>query len=749
MSTLYAKLAVADVTYWVDRPYDYSVPEAFEKKIRPGMRVMVPFSNNNRKTEAVVLSLSDSSSYDKVKSIVSLLDDEPQLSQSQIDLALWMRERFFCTVYDAIRAMLPAGLWFNTSGKRKATDKMAEFTKLAVPAQEASELAKTKRSKAPLQASVLELLCAVGDASSSDIREMSGAGRQTLKSLAAAGIIELYKKEVFRRPKLRLGKTAPLPELNAKQQEVYASAAELADSSKAAAALLFGVTGSGKTAVYVHLIDKVLRSGKDAILLVPEIALTPQMVETFSSYFGESVAVLHSSLSMGERYDEYKRIKSGDARLVIGTRSAVFAPVNELGLIVIDEEHEESYKSENSPRYHARDIAKYRCAGAKCLLLLGSATPDVVSTYNAEQGRYAYLELTERYNMMSLPEVKIVDMKRELRQGNNSSISSYLKEEIAHNIEKGEQSILFINRRGASKIITCVDCGYNFKCPNCSINLTYHSSGNRLKCHYCGFTSPVPERCPDCGGELNYFGDGTQKIESQLKELFPDTAILRMDTDTVSEAGSHDKLLSRFKEEHIPIMIGTQMVTKGLNFDDVTLVGVLSADQSLYCGDYRASERTFSLITQVIGRSGRSSHPGRAIIQTFTPENQVIRFAAKQDYKSFYNYELELRKVQKCPPFTQIIAISITGNDERVVIKCCLYIKKILEHELYGKFNCSILGPAPYPVVRVNNKYRYKISLLCSADKENRALVSKLLIYCNTEKEFRGVSVYADLNPTE
>ncbi|MGN1002288.1 MAG: primosomal protein N' [Oscillospiraceae bacterium] len=749
MAESYAKIAVSEVTYWVDKPYDYRVPPALADRVRPGCRVTVPFSRGNRKAEGIVLSVSDRCDYDSPKSVLELLDDAPVLTESQLKLAFWMRERFFCTVYEAVKAMLPAGLWFNSQGKRRANDKLSEHIRLLVSGEEAAELAQKKRSRSPLQASVLELLSAVGEGSVADVRDLTGASRQSVKALVDSGAAEFFHKEVFRRPVFRAGEPSPLPELTMEQFTAFSGLRKLAEGEKAAAALLFGVTGSGKTAVYVHLIQSVMSRGKSVILMVPEIALTPQMLETFSSYFGENIAVLHSSLSIPERYDEWKRIRQGSARLVIGTRSAVFAPCEELGLIIIDEEQEDTYKSESAPRYHARDVAKYRCAESGALLLLGSATPDVESRYAAETGRYSLFTLTERYNRLALPEVSIVDMKQELRRGNDSSISSFLREELQANIEKGEQSILFINRRGAAKLIACADCGYTFKCPNCSVNLTYHSYNKRLLCHYCGHSQRVSPSCPQCGGELRYTGDGTEKIEEQLRELFPDTAILRADTDTLTEVGSHDALFSRFREEHIPIMIGTQMVTKGLNFENVTLVGVLQADQSLYCGDYRSAEKTFSLITQVIGRSGRASRPGRAVIQTFTPENQVIRCAARQDYEAFYRQEIELRRVQKCPPFTQMIALTVTGTDERQVLICSNAIRELLRRALAGKRNADVLGPAPYHVVKVINRYRYKLTIRCLADPEIRAIVSKLLIHCNTDKQFRGVSVYADRNPLE
>lgn len=746
----YAKVAVSEVTYWVDRPYDYALPASLSGCVQVGSRVIVPFSRGNRKAEGIVLALSDHSDYDSPKAVLRVLDEQPVLTEGQIKMAFWMRERFFCTVYEAVKAMLPAGLWFTSDGKRRANDKACEYVRLAVTAEEAAALAAQKAGKAKMQSAVLRLLATVGEGQMADVRAMTGASRQSIKALQEIGAVEFFTKEVFRRPEYRCGeKREALPALSASQSEACEGLSDLLRSGKAAAALLFGVTGSGKTSVYIHLISRALRSEKAVILLVPEIALTPQMLETFSGYFGDNIAVLHSSLTITERYDEWKRVKSGKARLVIGTRSAIFAPVEHLGLIIIDEEQEDTYKSESAPRYHARDMAKYLCAENNALLVLGSATPDIESRYNAEIGNYAFFHLPERFNQKALPEVKIVDMKKELRAGNGSSISSFLKEELQKNIDRGEQSILFLNRRGSAKLIACVDCGYHFSCPNCSVNLTYHAGNRRLMCHVCGYSRRVSDVCPDCGGELNYTGDGTEKIEQQLGELFPDTEILRVDTDTVTQAGGHEALFTRFREANIPIMIGTQMVSKGLNFENVTLVGVLNADQSLYSGDYRAGERCFSLITQVIGRGGRSEKAGRAVVQTFTPENQTIRFAAQQDYDGFYRQEIELRRVQQCPPFQQLIALTVTGTDEYQVLKCCGEVKKLLQHGLAGKAFADVLGPAPYPIVKALSRYRYKLTLRCKPDKEIRTLVSKVLIHCNTDKAYRGVAVYADMNPLQ
>ena len=748
----YARVAVSDVTYWVDRPYDYYVPSHLSEGVVPGVRVTVPFSRGNRKAEGVVLSVSSSSGHAAPKSVISLLDEAPVLTAEQLEMALWMRERFFCTVYEAVKAMLPAGLWFKSDGKRKASDKLDEYIRLAIPPEEAAALAEAKTHRAAMQAAVLRLLSAVGEGSVAEVRALTGAGRQSVKALEDAGAVELFRREGFRRPAYRHGEERDaLPVLTAEQQSAFQSLSALSDGGKPAAALLQGVTGSGKTAVYIHLIAKTLFSGKSVILLVPEIALTPQMLETFSSYFGETIAVLHSSLTVAERYDEWKRVRSGGARLVIGTRSAVFAPAEELGLIIIDEEQEPSYKSDSSPRYHARDVAKYRCAKSLALLLLGSATPDLTSRYAAETGRCAFVSLTRRYNRKALPEVEIVDMKRELRAGNGGAISRALREELQKNLDTHEQSILFLNRRGTAKLVSCADCGFTFRCPNCSMNLTYHARVDRMLCHACGFSRPKPGQCPDCGGALRLSGDGTEKIEAEAAALFPGAEILRVDTDTVAEAGGHDKLFRRFTEEKIPIMVGTQMVTKGLHFENLTLVGVILADQTLYAGDYRAGERTFSLLTQVIGRGGRAERPGRAVIQTFTPENQVIRSAAKQDYDAFYRGELELRRVQKCPPFTQLIALTVTGADEYRVLRCCGELKKLLLHGLreLDAPGADVLGPAPYPVVKVLSRFRYKLTLRCRPDRELRSLVSRLLVYSNTNKAYRGVSVYADMDPLE
>ena len=568
-----------------------------------------------------------------------------------------------------------------------------------------------------------------------------------------SGILRLEHREVFRRVTVEAGERAAPPVLNAEQQAAFEGLDALAAVGRPAAALLYGVTGSGKTQVYLRLIYEALARGRTAMVLVPEIALTPQLLRIFASHFGDDIAVLHSSLRAGERYDEWKRVRSGQARVVIGTRSAVFAPLRNLGLLILDEEQESTYKSENVPKYHARDVAKYRCAQNDALLVLGSATPSVESMYHAKRGDYRLFTLRRRYNEQALPEVLIADMKKELRAGNGTSLSGPLRAGLAAAMEAGEQSILFLNRRGASRMVTCGECGEVPTCPRCSVHLTYHSANGRLMCHYCGHSEPLPDACPSCGGALNFLGYGTQKVEEELHAAFPGREILRMDTDTVSATQSHEKLLSRFEKERIPVLVGTQMVAKGLDFENVTLVGVISADLSLYVDDYRAGERTFSLLTQVVGRAGRGAKQGRAVIQTFTPENDVIRCAARQDYDSFYEQEIELRRMRLCPPFRELFVLTASGPLESAVLRTCMRLRRSLEGWLaqppFRDWELTVLGPAPASVAKINDRYRYRLTLAAQNTKEIRAMVAHLVRCAQTDKENKGVSVSADVNPLD
>ena len=818
-----ARVAVSAATYAIDKPYDYLLPDELKPLAQVGMRVLISFGPGNRRTEGLILAFGTTQPSKKMKSVLALLDETPVLDAEGIQLALWMRERYFCTVYDAARAMLPAGLYFSlqdryrvapgvdretayaaagrsdharrilellfacggqaergqiraafgtgdpslalkslvekgilvleTSALRGVGDKTQQVASLAIAPEEAMALVAPKRKIAPLRYAVVELLAALGSASAKELCYFTGASGATLRSLAKSGILTLEKEEVFRRVEVGEAPPAAPIQLNEEQERAFQGLNALCAQGRSAAALLYGVTGSGKTQIYLRLIQETLARGKTAMVLVPEIALTPQLLRIFASYFGDEVAVLHSSLRAGERYDEWKRIRTGKARVVLGTRSAVFAPLSDLGLLVLDEEQEYTYKSENVPRYHARDVAKFRCVRHGALLLLGSATPCVESMYLARQGVYHLFTLTRRYNTRALPAVLISDMKEELRQGNGTSISLALKEEIEKNLSAGEQTILFLNRRGSSRMVSCGECGQAPSCPNCSTYLTYHSANGRLMCHYCGYSEKLPDSCPHCGGGLNFIGVGTQKVEEELRELFPGQEILRMDTDTVSVTHSHEKLLRRFERERIPILIGTQMVAKGLDFENVTLVGVIAADQGLYVDDYRAGERTFSLLTQVVGRAGRGEKRGRAVIQTYTPDNDVIRTAAAQDYDSFYRQELTLRRCQGMPPFRDIFMLTASGVDEAAVLRACTKLRRTLESWLRGAASdeapYQVLGPAPAAVMKVNNRYRYRITLMCKNSRTIRAMLSELIRLAQTDKENRGVSVFGDCNPME
>ncbi len=741
-------IAVSAAVYSIDRPYSYLIPEELCGRVVPGVRVSVPFGRGNKRSEGIVLALTEESVRTELKCVESVLDQEPVFTRDQLKLALWMRERFFCTLYEAARVMLPAGMWYS-GDRQRVGDKVQKFVSLAVSSEEALETVKTRRMSAPRQCQVLELLCEVGEAALSDISAFTDAGAQVFKALEKQGMIRVESREVYRRPLFSPGQQASPITLTGEQQTAFDGIRELMDSGKAAAALLYGVTGSGKTSVYIKLCEEALSRGRTALVMVPEIALTPQLMDIFSSRFGEDIAVLHSSLTMGERYDEWKRIRRGDVKVVIGTRSAVFAPLEDLGLIVIDEEQEHTYKSENAPRYHAREVAKYRCVHSNAVLVLGSATPSVESMYAAETGKYKLFTINNRYNSQPLPEVIVVDMRSELKSGNGSSVSSVLREELEKNLENGEQSILFLNRRGASGLVMCGECGYTFRCKNCSVSMTYHSVGKRLRCHYCGWSEAVPEECPDCGGKLKFVGVGTQRLEEELGELFPGVGIVRMDTDTVAKAGSHQKLLNKFKNDRVPILLGTQMVTKGLDFANVTLAAVISADQSLYAGDFRAHERTFSMITQVVGRSGRGEKAGRAILQTFTPDNYVLGLASRQDYMGFYTSEMGMRKLRGVPPYRDMLCVTVTGLDEGMVLRGCVRLMGMLRGALPPEYGASVLGPAPAGVTKVNNRYRYKLTMTFENTKAVRDTVRAVVIAFCSDRENKKLTVFVDADPLE
>ena len=807
------KVAVSAAPYSIDKPYDYLVPEPLLEAAVPGVRVTVPFGRGNRTSEGMILARVQGEKVQGLKPLDSVLDSGPVLDGDGIALALWMRQRYFCTMFEAVKTILPAGLWYRlrevwhlaegvdreaaaalcgnirragavldvlwasggsaglealrdacgqeaestlramektgavrceTEAARKIGDKTRRMVSLAVSAEDALAMTEAKRRSAPARYEVVRLLAATGRASAADVCYFTGASARTLKAMEKAGLLAFSEEEELRVPQAtEVEPGAPIV-LNGEQQAAYDGILSLMDSGKPEAALLHGVTGSGKTQVYLRLVQEALDRGKTAMVLVPEIILTPQMMRKFSSYFGSKVCMLHSSLRMTERYDQWKRIRRGEVQVVLGTRSAVFSPLKNLGLLILDEEQEGSYQSENPPRYHTRDVAKFLCAREKAVLLLGSATPTVESAWAAEEGTYHLFQLRRRYNAHALPQVRIADLRQEIRAGNPGLISAPLRQELEENLRRGEQSILFLNRRGSSRMLLCGECGHVPECPRCSVALTYHSANGRLMCHYCGHSERALEACPVCGGIMKHVGTGTQKVEEELRELFPEAGILRMDADTAS--GGHEAILSRFEKERIPILLGTQMVAKGLDFENVTLVGVLSADLSLYVDNYRAAERTFNLLTQVVGRAGRGGKQGRAIIQTYTPGNDVIRCAAEQDYDSFYQSEVRMRRLRRCPPFADLFVFTVSGTEEGSVLRAAAGARERLRQVFPGE---EVLGPAPAPVLKLNNRFRYRLLLVGKNDKATRDRISWLLKEFANDRANRGLNIFVDCNPMD
>ena len=653
-----------------------------------------------------------------------------------------------------LKKLEQAGLVVRSAqARRKIGDKTEKIAVLSMPPADALALAERKRKRFPMQYSVTELLCSLGSVSVKELCYFTGASKSTVNTLKKNGVLRLESREVFRSELPPAEEPEPLLPLNDRQQAAYEGLSALLEQEEAHAALLYGVTGSGKTQVYLHLIRDALDRGRGAIVLVPEIALTPSLLHIFLTHFGKQVAILHSCLPAGQRYDQWKRVKEGAAAVVIGTRSAVFAPVKNLGLIILDEEQEGSYQSESMVRYHAREVAKFRCNRSRALLVLGSATPAVESRYAAETGRYQLFTLDRRFNEKRLPNVCLADMKQELRQGNDTGLSRLLRDELEENLRRGEQSILFLNRRGNSRMAVCGDCGESPLCPRCSVHLTYHSVNGRLMCHYCGYSQPLPPLCPNCSGRYRFVGVGTQRLQETLETLWPGTEVMRMDADTVSATHSHEVLLDRFRKKNIPILLGTQMVAKGLDFGNVTLVGVIDADLSLYVDSYRAAERTFSLLTQVVGRAGRGEKPGRAVIQSWTPENDVIELAARQDYDSFYAQEREMRRLLRFPPFLDLFRLTVTGLEESQVLRACALLRRSLEPWVEERKQrgeeIDLLGPAPAGVVKVNDRYRYRLLLKGRNDRETRTVLAQLMRTAQKDKVNRGLSLLMDVNPMD
>ncbi|MGN1317035.1 MAG: primosomal protein N' [Acutalibacteraceae bacterium] len=809
----FAEVAVEGLAYHFDAVYSYKIPLNLEKRAVAGCRVMVPFGNGNRKKQGLILSvkpLLESENNARLKSVIDVLDEEPLFDDEMLALVFWIKEMTFCTLFEAAKAMLPAGIGLNyvvsymannisedelskldidemriynylkdkckyikkekiildlglnsdckrfdrlvkngvlltnVDAKRKTGDLTVKNVRLAVDETQAETILGTLT---PKQKSVVRLLLDIGGASVKEVCYFTGVTPAVINAIVKKGYAELYDSEIYRKPKYERSKEkASSPMLTVSQNRAYTQLLDKYKSGKGSAALLFGVTGSGKTQVFLKLIEEVVNDGRDVIVMVPEIALTPQTLGIFYSHFGDKVAVFHSALSAGERIDEWKRVKSGEAKIAIGTRSAVFAPFSNLGLIVIDEEQEHTYKSEMTPRYHARDVARFRCANKNALLLLSSATPSVESYKNAVDGKYALIKLTERYGKAVLPDVVTVDIT-----DTKGAISNELYSALEECLEDKKQAILLMNRRGFNTFASCGACKTVLTCPNCSISLTYHSANNRLMCHYCGHSQVFTDTCPECHEKsVRYLGFGTQRIEEELQNVFPKAKILRMDADTTMARYSYQDKLTAFANGEYDILLGTQMVAKGLDFPKVTLVGVISIDHQLYNDDFRSSEKAFDLLTQVVGRSGRGNYKGRAFIQTLLPDNDIIELAAQQDYESFYETEEIIRKSMVYPPFCDICRLTFVSeqfNQSAAGAKAFFEMIKSAVTGEYSDVKVSLLGPLQPRVSKISNKYRNIITVKCKNNKRFREMMSKLLKEYMKNSKYSAASVALDMNP--
>ena len=727
----------------LNRTFDYGIPKELEELIMIGSTVLVPFGKSSEIIEGYVVGIKENTEYE-VKEIVRI---KHNLTEKQIELAKWMANRYFCNISDCIKQMLTPGTK-NKNESKNVQDKTINVVYLKKDIEEIQfdiEIGKIKSEK---HKKVLQFLKDNEGVTGSEIEMFTGGTRAIVKTLEKNGYVEIVEKKVERDPlaSKQIEKTENL-QLTDEQQYAFDEISTLINQNKYQQYLLYGVTGSGKTEVYLQLIGKALEQNKTAIVLVPEISLTPQMIDRFIARFNkEEIAVLHSKLSIGERYDEWNKIKEGKAKMIIGARSAIFAPTENIGIIIIDEEHDSSYKSEAVPKYDAKEIAKKIAKENKCPIVLGSATPDLVTYYKACKDKIRLLELTKRANNSKLPEVEIVDLKMELANGNRSMLSVSLYEDIEKNLKEKRQTILFLNRRGYSTFIMCRECGYTVKCKNCDISMTYHKSENKLKCHYCGHEENIVTVCPECNStKIRYFGTGTQKLEQEINKIFPQASTIRMDIDTVTKKNSHEEILNQFKNEGIDILIGTQMVVKGHHFPNVTLVGVVAADSSLNIDDYRANERTFQLLTQVAGRAGRENLDGQVIIQTYNPDNFSIQCAKEQNYQMFYDTEIELRKQLKYPPFCDIILIGFNSLNEKEIIevsnKAYSYLKENLDEDEF-----IVLKPMPSPIDKIQNRFRWRIIIKGDMTEAANNVINNCLknIY---DANYKNTRVTVDVNP--
>lgn len=727
----------------LNRTFDYNVPKELEELILIGSKVLVPFGRSKKLEEAYVVGLKDSSNYE-IKDIAKVKND---LTDKQIDLAKWMAKRYFCNVSDCIKLMQAPGTK-NKDEKNRTHDKTINCVYLKKDNETIDFEIATGSIKSEKQKKILNFLKDNPGCTIPEIEMFTGYTRGIVKTLEKNGYIEIVSTKIERNPLINKDvKQTEKLQLTEEQLIAYNKVSDAIQNKRYEQFLLYGVTGSGKTEVYLQLIAKALKNQKKAVVLVPEISLTPQMIDRFIARFGkDTIAVLHSKLSIGERFDEWNRIKEEKAKIVIGARSAIFAPCKDIGIIIIDEEHDSSYKSEMSPRYNAKEVAQKIAIEENIPLILGSATPDINTYYKAEQGKITLLSLTKRANNSSLPTVKVIDLKQELANGNRTMLSMDLHTAIENNLKNKRQTILFLNRRGYSTFIMCRDCGYVVQCPNCNISLTYHSYQNRLKCHYCGHEEPVTKVCPNCQSKkIRYFGTGTQKLEQEINKMFPKATTIRMDVDTVSKKNSHEHILNRFKNDGIDILIGTQMVVKGHHFPNVTLVGVIAADSSLNIDDYRANERTFQILTQVAGRAGREKLEGNVIIQTYNPDNFSIEYAKMQDYDLFYKTEIALREQLKYPPFCDIIVIGFNSLLEDEIKSTSNFVYEFLNKNLNDE-DFKVFKPMPSPIDKIQNRFRWRIIVKGSMTDEANVALNECLqrVY---ELNLRSTRISVDVNP--
>lgn len=805
-----AAVAVENSAFSFDKPFSYLLGD---EECSPGCRVLVPFGRGNKCRQGIVLSVTDYDGKEKLKRISQVIDKTPVLNDEMLRLVEWLKERTFCTYFEAAKAVLPSGMCHRTVTTYTAVPK-ADLTDLSADEKQiynflltqkgyvegekllkklgftpeitvlekmvkkgllirnfdsvrktgdltvktvrltegGREILETTEKLTKKQIGVLDVLNDIGTVSVKELCYFTGFTASVVQVLEKKGLVEIFDNEIYRDPYENKTVVPQRNEihLNDEQQKAFENMLGQYSSGMGGATLLYGITGSGKTMVYLRLIDEMLDKGKNVIVMVPEIALTPQTLNLFMSRYGREVAVFHSALSAGQRLDEWKRVRNENVRIVVGTRSAVFAPLENLGLIIIDEEQEHTYKSEQTPRYSAKDVARFRCAYHKALLVFSSATPSIETFAKAQAGQYTINRLSKRYSSSVLPEVRIVDMLTEALS-QSSNFSEELRSRLQYNLENGKQSILLINRRGYNTFAECKACGHVLTCPSCSISMTYHHANGRLMCHYCGYSEPFTDVCPECGShDVRYSGTGTQKIEDELAALFPKARILRMDADSTMGRYSHENKLKDFADGKYDILLGTQMVAKGLDFENVTLVGVINADQQLNNDDFRSQERTFDLLTQVVGRAGRGQYKGTAVIQTCNPENDVIQIAARQDYDAFFKDELKTRKMLIYPPYCDICLIGFIGeNEPKVRVASQKYTDRFKE-KLSGEYKdlkIIALGPMTARVSKISNKFRYRLILKCKNTKRFRALMNELLKYTGTDRAYNDVSVYIDINP--